>query len=261
MQPLLKVKQSIKSFSHSAGVIHLKERSMDMLEKDLILRNPLRLIGGESEDILTEGGFGAVLARAGVGKTALLVQIALNTLLRSKNVLHISLNDPIDKVTLWYKEVFNLIARQYNVQQMNELWEVILPHRFIMAFKVEGFTVPKLQERLNDLIEQKIFSPQMIIIDGLPFDDRVSNALSDLKSLIKTHSMHGWLTVRIHRHEMYEPNGLPVSLTHVAKAFDVILRLQPEEDEIHIQVLKGGKIPSDHPPLLLDPTTMLIKDD
>ena len=51
-----------------------------------------------TEDILPQGGFGAVLARAGVGKTALLVQLALNTMLRDKNVLHISLNDPVNKV-------------------------------------------------------------------------------------------------------------------------------------------------------------------
>ncbi|MBW2600630.1 MAG: cytoplasmic protein, partial [Deltaproteobacteria bacterium] len=43
-----------------------------MLKKDLILRNPLRLIGYEGDDILSDGQFGAVLARAGVGKTAFL---------------------------------------------------------------------------------------------------------------------------------------------------------------------------------------------
>ncbi len=55
-----------------------------MIKKDVILYNPLRLIGYETEDIIPEGGFGAVLARAGVGKTAFLVQIAISTLLRDK---------------------------------------------------------------------------------------------------------------------------------------------------------------------------------
>lgn len=55
-----------------------------MLKNDLILRNPLRLMGQESDDILPTGGFGAVMARAGVGKTALLVQLALDSLLNGK---------------------------------------------------------------------------------------------------------------------------------------------------------------------------------
>ena len=92
-----------------------------MLKQDLTLRNPLRLLGENTEDNLAEGGFGAVLARAGVGKTALTVQIALNSLLKSHNVLHISLNDPVNKVTLWYKEVFKSLAGQYNLKQINQL--------------------------------------------------------------------------------------------------------------------------------------------
>ena len=53
-----------------------------MTRKDLILQNPLKRLGYESEDILSKGGVGAVLARAGVGKTALIVQFALNILLK-----------------------------------------------------------------------------------------------------------------------------------------------------------------------------------
>jgi hypothetical protein len=91
------------------------------------------------------------LARAGVGKTALIVQVALNTMLQQKNVLHVSLNDPVDKVNLWYQEVLNSLAHQYHVRQIKELWESIQMNRFIMTFKVEGFSVPKLEERVKDL--------------------------------------------------------------------------------------------------------------
>ena len=91
-------------------VVYLKERNLKMMKNDLILRNPLRVMGFESEDILPAGGFGAVLARAGVGKTAFLVQLAINALLRGKNVLHVSLSDPVRKVTLWYEEVFSVLS-------------------------------------------------------------------------------------------------------------------------------------------------------
>ena len=108
--------------SRHGSVVHIKERYFIMLKKDLILRNPLRVMGRENDDILAPGEFGAVLARAGVGKTAFLVQLSLNALLGGKNVLHISLTDPVNKVSLWYKEVFSLIAEQYQVDQINQLW-------------------------------------------------------------------------------------------------------------------------------------------
>ncbi len=231
-----------------------------MLKKDLLLRNPLRLMGYESEDILSKGGFGAVLARAGVGKTAFLVQLALNSMLRGQNVLHVSLDDPVKKVGLWYEEVLRNVASQYRVEQASQLWEAILPHRFIMTFKVESFTVPKLEERLADLTEQGIFFPQMTVIDGLPFDGTVGNILSELKSVAANHSMRAWFAVQTHRHEGRSQDGMPAALVSVADLFELIVELQPVEDQIHVRALKGKGASTAHPVLLLDPSTMLIQE-
>ena len=245
--------------SRPTGVIYIKERYFTMLKKDLILRNPLRVMGYENNDILSTGQFGAVLARAGVGKTAFLVQLSLNALLRGKNVLHISLEDPVNKVSLWYKEVFNLIADQYQVDQINQLWDSLLPHRFIMTFRVEGFSVPKLQERLADLMEQKIFTPQMIIVDGFPFDESMHQPLSEFKELVEKHQMHAWFTMRTHRHEDPGPKGKPLQLEQVSNLFEVAIQLLPEGKEIHVKAVKGGESFAENFDLRLDPSTMLIK--
>ena len=233
-----------------------------MLTNDLILRNPLRLMQADStEDALRPGSFGAVLARAGVGKTALLVQLALNSMLEKKNVLHISLQDPVNKVSLWYTEVFHHIAQQYAVSQANELWDTLLPHRFIMTFQVEGFTVPKLEERVNDLSEQAIFTPDMIIIDGYPFEQGIGAALSELKEMAGKRGCHVWFTVRTHRHQALEKSGLPRQLSDIAKLFDIILQLQPEGKDIHIKALKGPDTGAGSSKLFLDPATMLITNN
>lgn len=231
-----------------------------MIKKKLILQNPLRFLENETGDILTEGGFGAVLARAGVGKTAILVQLALNTILKGKNVLHISLDDPVHKLTLWYKEVFNHLTKQYESIETNPIWEAILPHRFIMTFKVEGFSTSKLEERLTDLTEQNIFSPQVIIIDGFNFGKDIKTSLSDLKRLAKKHSLYVWFSVKTHRHEEPGPDGMPAQIWEVADLFDLVIQLQPEGKEIHVKTLKGSTADSDQRTLLLDPATMLVKD-
>jgi hypothetical protein len=247
--------------AESNRIVYLKERSLNMLKNDLILRNPLRFMQKDPQNsLLPVGGFGAVLARAGVGKTALLVQISLNSLLAGWNVLHISLEDPVDKVNLWYTEVFNHIARQYNVKPANELWDTLLPHRFIMTFRVEGFSVPKLDERLTDLIEQNIFTPHVIIIDGLPFDQTVRPPLVEMKELIQKRGCHAWFTVRTHRHEMAGPKGIPSQMAGLVDLFDVILHLQPQDKDIHIRALKGQENLGEQTGLVLDPATMLITE-
>ena len=246
--------------STKAKIINLKDRNLLMLKKDLILRHPLRALGYENDDILSEGGMGAVLARAGVGKTALLVQLALNTMLRGKNVLHVSLNDPVGKVVLWYEELFHHLAEQEHIDRMKILWEDILNKRFILTFKVEGFSVPRLQERLNDLIEQGIFRPDTIIIDGFKFHEEKRNDLAQLKAMVEKHAMRLWMTVPIHRHEEEGREGMPLPILHVENLFEVAFLMETEKGETHIRALKSP-VSADNPDeVILDPSSMLIKN-
>ena len=230
-----------------------------MLKNDLIMRNPLRLLEGQHKTTLREGEFGAVVARAGVGKTAFLVQIAMDSLLNGRNVLHISLDQPVKKVCLWYEEVFHHIARQYDFKNTDELWEAILPHRFIMTFNRDTFDVAKLEERLGDITEQGIFYPQMVLVDGLLFDETVREALDDFKLLAKSQGFPVWFTAKSHREEKTSREGLPESVSRVADLFTTVFQLVPSDREIEVQILKGGSSGDENGPgIVLDPSTLLI---
>ena len=230
-----------------------------MLKKEIIYRNPLINLGYADEDILPNGGLGAVLAHAGVGKTALLVQVALNTMIREQSVLHVSLHDAVSKVDVWYHELFHNIAANFNTGEIQEYWDKIQTYRFIMTFRVEGFSVPKLEERLTDLMQQNIFKPHTVIIDGLKFDESGRGLLVAIKELAKKYSMRIWFTVHTHRHEPPKENGLPLSFLHVADLFDVLVQVSAKSDEVYIKALKGQSAGAKQDSLLLDPATMLIK--
>ncbi len=248
------------ALKRESNIIHLTYKDIIMMKKEMIYRNPLVNLGYENEDILPVGGFGAVLAYAGLGKTALLVQLALNMMLREHSVMHVSLNDAVSKVDLWYQELFHDIAEKFGIAEINDYWDKIQPYRFIMTFKVEGFSAPKLEERLTDLMEQNIFKPHTVIIDGYKFDDAGRGQLVQLKELAAKYSMRMWFTVHTHRHIPPQENGLPLSFLHVADLFDAIVQLAAKGDEVYIKSLKGGSADSATPDLLLDPATMLIKD-
>ncbi len=228
-----------------------------MLKNDLMLRNPMRILNQAVDAPLPPGGFGAVLARAGVGKTAFLVQLALNSLVEGFKVLHISLNDPVQKVSLWYREVLATVAAEQGVREIAPLWDSLQPRLFIMTFRVEGFSVPKLEERVTDLTAQGIFSPDVMLVDGLPFEEASSGAmLADLKQLSTRLGIQAWFTVRTHRHEAPGQDGLPPQIQPVSGLFDILLQLLPEGVNVRVQALKGaGELP-----LVLDPATMLVRD-
>lgn len=231
-----------------------------MMKNDIIRRNPLRMMGYDTDDILSAGQFGALMARAGIGKTAFLVQIAIDKMLREKNVLHISLSEPVDKVCLWYEEVFRNVANACGLAKLDPLWETILPKRLVMTFKAEGFSVPKLEERITDLSEQDIFLPQTLLIDGMSFEDTPRSTFTALKELAARFELPVWFTVRTHRHQSPADDGMPFQMLNVADLFEVAIGLQPEAQRITVRPVKGGPASDDDHSVVLDPSTMLISD-
>jgi hypothetical protein len=210
-----------------------------MSENNLIFKNPMKFIKEDTNHLLGDGQFGAVLARAGEGKTSFLMHLALDNLLRGKNVLHICLGQPIKKVCLWYEEVLLRISDQYELDNTNVMWEMILPHRFIMTFNIDDFSVKRLEERLNDLTEQGIFFPQIVLLDGLPFENAQAS-LSKLKTLANEHGFSAWFTVVTHReNNIGKPDDIPSPISQISDLFEVILKLKPEGREINVQLIKG----------------------
>ena len=232
-----------------------------MLKNMLILRNPLKLIGHETVESIEPGSFAAILARAGVGKTALLVQIAISAMLKEKNVLHISTEDPVDKVGLWYEEVFQRLTQEYDAAQVEKLKDQLMQHRFIMTFETESFSIAKLQKRVDELISQNIFRPTQIVIEGFSFSDATDAQLSELKNFAEIHGLIFWFSVRTHREEALDENGIPHSFTRLSHLFDPIIRLHPDKDRIYLkEIKKEGDISLDEHALFLDPSTMLINE-
>lgn len=230
-----------------------------MLKKDLITRNPLRILESTGNTVLNAGQFGMVAAMAGVGKTAMLVQLALDTILNGKNILHISIGQPVKKVVLWYDEVFNNIKQEYNLEHAEEeMWEHILPHRFIMTYNSETFKPHRLEERINDLTEQGIFMPQVVIIDGLHFDQYARDSLTELKIMAKDHGFPIWFSATIPPTNMTDNTVIPESITNISNMFDVILQLKPVGQDIQLTLLKSPTAAQTDMGLKLDPATMLV---
>lgn len=229
-----------------------------MSDNTININNPMKALGFKAEDIVAKGDFGAILARAGLGKTSIVVQLAIFAMARGKKVLHISLDQPVKKINVWYNEVFNNLSNKDNIENQAVSWEAILPNRFIMTLQLDGFSVPRLEERLEDLSEQNIFIPETIIIDGFPFDNIDKQTLEELKIFATKLGVNVWFTIKTHRHEAPDEKGLPIQLTNIADLFGTAIQLLPEEDKIALQILIGDTDNSKQ--LYIDPKTMLIEE-
>jgi hypothetical protein len=225
----------------------------------LVQQNPLRVlnIGKENNQM------GLVMARAGLGKTALLVQIALDAILRGKRVIHVSIGESIEKTKAWYGDILQGILQEHSVTRPHELIDMVARHRMIMTFKVAAFTRSRLEERLNDLILQDIFRPNCLIVDGFDFDSTDRAALEDIKELMESMNMQAWFSSICHRGDTrISPAGVPAPCHEIDDLFDTIILLKPERDAtIQLDIIRNyGEQVEGGKGLRLDPTTMMVKE-
>lgn len=229
-----------------------------MNENTIKLDNPLTQLGFETDALILPGQMGGICARAGIGKTSFLVQVGLYAMARGQKVLHISLDEPVTKINLWYREIFNLAAPKNGITMINQAWDAILPNRLIMTLKIDGFSVPRLEERLADLIEQDIFKPETLVIDGFPFDTCDRALLKELKILAEKMGMNVWFTVNTHRHEPPDQDGYPVQLSGFSDLFSVLFQMESDNKSVKLQILKGQVDEGKSRPVFIDTDTMLI---
>lgn len=225
----------------------------------LVQQNPLRVLNMSKE----QNQMGLVMARAGLGKTALLVQIALDAILRGKRVIHVSIGESIDKTKTWYGDILQLILQEHSVTRPHELIDMVARHRMIMTFKVAAFTRSRLEKRLNDLVLQDIFRPNILIVDGFDFVKTSREDLEDIKNLLESMNMQAWFSAICHREDpRISPTGVPAPCHEIDDLFDMIVLLKPQPNAtIQLDIIRNyGEQVEGGESLSLDPTTMMVKE-
>ena len=225
----------------------------------LVKQNPLRVLKLAGND----RKMGLIMARTGLGKTALLVQIALESILRGKRVLHISIGESLDKTKLWYDDMLQAVLRECPVAKPHELIDMVRQHRMIMTFKAGAFDRERLEERLHDLIQQNIFTPDCVVIDGFDFTATDHAKLEDVKKLMEELKLQTWFSATSHRDDpRVSPSGVPAPCHELDDLFENVILLKPEQDHVVLQILRDkGKKVDEASHLGLDPATMLVRQD
>jgi hypothetical protein len=229
-----------------------------MGNEDLIASNPLRVLGLDRTAEEGNQSLGLVMARAGLGKTAILVQIALDSMIRGNNVLHVSTGESIEKTRDRYDDILALTLKDQSVEDLAGVGQ----KRMIMTFRENVFSRAVLEERLKDLIHQDIFKPNCLIIDGYDFDDNGRQAMEELKQLMADLGIAViWFSAVSHRDDdRVSADGVPAPCHAIDDLFDVVLVIKPDEELMKLDILKCGYCEVEPgTTLMLDPSTMLIK--
>ncbi|HET6373690.1 MAG TPA: hypothetical protein VFG76_10305 [Candidatus Polarisedimenticolia bacterium] len=230
--------------------------------KELNERSPLRVFERSIRGGLGPGNIGVVVARRGVGKSAFLVGVALDNLMRGKNVLHVSLGQSLGRVREYYDEIFLDLARTSRLEDREAVKREMEKHRHIHAFIGATFSVAKLRDEVSLLREFVHFSPNALLVDGWDFTAASRQDLAELHTLAKEFDAELWMSAVTHRESQKNERGIPEPVAHLESELDVIVRLAHDGKNVHVSLLKDhdNPKPSDAR-LALDPVTMLLIEE
>jgi len=230
-----------------------------MHAKQVNERSPIRVLERSIHGGLGRGNLGVVVARHGVGKTAFLVGVALDDLMRSRDVLHVSIDQPVDKVRVYYDEIFAELCRS---QELDDIWAVrvqVERHRRIYSYVGTSFSVAKLGQSVQFLREHGEFAPSAIMVDGIDFAVVTREDLATLRVIARESDAEMWLSATTTRDASRNERGVPEPIAQLEPEFDVILTMRHDGRAVHVALHKDHDNPAlPDLRLALDPVTLLL---
>ena len=204
-----------------------------MEKKDLIAHSPVRYFDNATSAALKDGEMGLVTAKKGLGKTSILVQFGIDSLLNDKALVHVSFDQQSSNFIAWYSSVMAEIAKKKNFN-LDEVSEEIVRNRTILNFNQETFTLPKVVNTLKALKEGGI-TIAAVVVDGLDLAKTSADDLKVFADFVKTEKMTAWFSYT------NEADTLKDTLD-AAKldSFATVAHLAASGNQLSLTVLKNG---------------------
>ena len=190
---------------------------------------------------LDQGELGVVLARAGVGKTPVLVQLLIDALLSGNDVVHIACGHTLQHVQASYDALLAERMQDLRQSQRDELRTKLLRQRTIRILQANELDPKHLEQVLAAACTHLGLNPQIVLIDDFNWNEstsRLSSTLSEFKAIAKQHHCSLWMSAKTHRDETGDhPSDLPPPVRDVAQRIDLAIFLDPQDDTICMRPL------------------------
>ena len=228
-----------------------------MIKEELIKRSPVRLFEKSLHGGLEAGEIGIIAAPSGIGKTSVLVQIALDKLLQEKKVIHVSFIKHTDYIFSWYRDIFDEFTKKKNLEHAEDVKGEIVKNRIILNFNQDGVTGEKILKSLRALIVEGGFTAPSIIIDGFDFSETNRRRMEEVKTFAKEYGISFWYSCNVNE-DQFNKQKIPFVVEEYLNLVDILIVLEPGKDHIKLSASKDRNILNSDLTVALDPRTLLI---
>lgn len=225
-----------------------------MAKQELYERSPIRSFDEATNGGLKAGELGLVTAKKGLGKTSVLVQFGMDTLLNGKQLVHVSFDQHSNNVITWYDDIFTEIAKKKSIPNANEVKETITRNRTILNFSQDSFSLEKVVNTLNAL-KAGGFSTAGVVIDGVDFSKVKESDIQAVGAYAKATKTKIWISATADSNKLAEQTPKAI-----LPYFSFVIHLEPKSNITKVLVLKAGKETDLETSLKLDSKTLLITE-
>jgi hypothetical protein len=233
-----------------------------MLKEELIAKSPVRLLEKSIEGGLKAGNIGVIASRKGIGKTSVLVQLALDRLMQGEKVIHVSFTAHASYVISWYENIFSELAKRKNLEQWGEVKDGLVKNRVIMNFAQEAVTIDQILHSLRAMVNEGGFKATTLIVDGYDFSKTSGERMAKVKAFAQEAGLEVWYSATLSGEEpQIDKNNVPVVLKDYLDSIAVLILLEPMPEYIHFTVVKDhARMNPQDLKLKLDAKTLLIAE-
>jgi hypothetical protein len=235
-----------------------------MIRQEAILQSPLRILDRSIRGGLGKGHLGVIMAPPGVGKSACLVQIGLDALLRGKAVLHVAVGQSVEHVSARYDALFDDLADRVDLADRRGVRESIAHRRLIWSSLDGTFGARGLDEALAAFQAHLELAPSTILVDGFDWEAPGATATAGaVKASAARIDAEIWMTARDARGGYLGriPRMAPLS-DDCAALVDIGLFLEPHGRHARLTLVKDfERFPATDVPLVLEGGTLRLPTD
>ncbi len=218
-----------------------------MDKKDFIDHSPVRYFDKLSAGGLKASEMGLITAKKGLGKTSVLVQFGIDSLLQGKSLVHVSFDQHSSNVISWYSSILSEIAKKKHLNDISGLAEEIMRDRTILNFNQETFSLPKVVNTLKALKEGGI-NVGAVVVDGLDLEKTSKADLDCFKNFVAENGMTAWFS--------FTSESADLKSTLAAdklEDFATVCHIASAGNGLELSLLKNGE-----GKVNLDPKTLLM---
>ena len=230
-----------------------------MIRQEAILRSPLRILDRTIHGGLGKGHLGVIMAPAGVGKSACLVQIGLDALLRQRPVLHVAVGQSVEHVSARYDALFDELAGRVDLADRRGVGESIARRRLIWSSFEGAFLARGLEEALDAFHAHLGLAPAVVLVDGFQWEEPEAAAtIGALKACSARAGAELWMTARDARgDELGPPRRIAPLADDCAALVDIGVFLEPHGRHARLTLVKDfDRFPAADVPLVIEGGTL-----